>query len=99
MIGKPAQFQKLSNYLPLKNLCQRGCVQTPSSGRNPVGVDKTLANLPRVGAWRQPWALSRNAVGGQRLPAQHCPEIRDEPWFPSHAESVGGTRARSTQKA
>jgi len=51
---------------------QRGCVQSLYTGRNPVGVEKIPAVLPRVGARRQPGALSRNGVGVQRRPFQ-CP--------------------------
>ena len=45
---------------------QRGCVQSVYPGRNSVGVKSASTDLPRVSAWRQPWALSRNAVGVQR---------------------------------
>ncbi len=49
---------------------RRRCVQTAFCRRNPVGVEKVSTDLPRVGAWRQPWALGRNAVGVQRRPPQ-----------------------------
>ena len=49
MIGKPAQFQKLSNYLALKNLCLQGWAG--------------CAGQPRVAAAPQPWAEGWNTLG------------------------------------